>query len=230
MLMTRVGNDADGRLIVATARGLGIDTSLIEVDPTLPTGTTVITLVPGSHTFDVGRPAAWDAVAGPDPVPAHDALVFGTLPLRDPNGTATIRRMVAASTGLIAVDANLRPPHVSPDAIAWVLQVARLLKMNADEARTIGEEPVGPEWVSITRGPDGASLRHRDGRSWSVAGISTTVVDTVGAGDAFFAALIDGLLAARDPGAVLTEANRSAAEVVARRGGLPGTGKPRLPS
>jgi len=56
-----------------------------------------------------------------------------------------------------------------------------------------------------------------------VAGIPTTVVDTVGAGDAFFAVIIDGLVAGGDPGEVLAEANRAAAEVVARRGGLPGT-------
>lgn len=223
MLVTRVGDDADGRRVVATARDLGIDTSLIEVDPTLPTGTTAITLEPDGHTFDVRSPAAWDAVAGPNPVPPHDALVFGTLPLRHATGAATIRRLVAASTGLVAVDANLRPPHANPEAIAWVLQVARLLKMNADEARTIGEQPGGPEWVCVTRGAGGASLHHRDGRSWSVAGIPTTVVDTVGAGDAFFAVIIDGLVAGGDPGEVLAEANRAAAEVVARRGGLPGT-------
>lgn len=225
-LVTRVGDDADGRRVIATARGLGIDTSLIEVDSTLPTGTTAINVGPDGHTFDVRFPAAWDAVAGPDPVPVHDALIFGTLPLRHPIGATTIRRLAAASTGLVAVDANLRPPHVSTETIAWVVNVARLLKMNADEAHAFGEKPSGPEWVCITQGAGGASLRHRDGRSWSVGGIRANVVDTVGAGDAFFAVLIDGLIAGHDPREVLTEANRVAAKIVTRRGGLPGTEEP----
>ena len=169
-LLTRVGNDGDGRRIVDTARDLGIDISLIEVDPSLPTGTSAITLTASGHDFDVRAPAAWDALVGPKVVPPHDALIFGTLPLRHPTSAATIRRLVSGSKGLVAVDANLRPPHSTPEMITWVLQVARLLKMNEEEARMIGETPPGPEWVSITRGGDGASLRNRDGRTWSVEG------------------------------------------------------------
>ena len=223
ILLTRVGNDVDGKRIVDTARDLGIDTSLIEVDPSLPTGTSAITLKAGGHDFDVRAPAAWDALVGPKVVPHHDALIFGTLPLRHPT-SATICRLVSGSEGLVAVDANLRPPHSTPEMITWVLQVARLLKMNEKEARMIGERPPGPEWVSITRGGDGASLRNRDGRTWSVEGIATTVVDTVGAGDAFFATLIDGLATGADPREILAQANRTASEVVSRRGGLPEPG------
>lgn len=221
-LVTRVGDDPDGRRIVATCRSLGIDISLIEVDPSLPTGTTAIHLGPEGPRFDVRFPAAWDLVEGPDPVPPHDVLVFGTLPLRHPVGAATLRRLVEASCGLVAVDANLRPPHDSPEAIAWAVGVAHLLKMNSSEAATIAV-PDGIEWVCVTRGAEGATLQCRDGRQWEAPAAPSVVVDTVGAGDAFLAALLDGLIAGDDPGAALAEANRSAARVVAQRGGLPGT-------
>jgi len=221
MLVTRVGRDADGDRIVAACHDLGIDTALVETDPTLPTGTTAITLDGSEHRFDVRFPAAWDELQGPDTVPPHDALVFGSLPLRHHTAAATVRRLVAASTGLVVVDTNLRPPHLDRDALTWAIGVADVLKMNQHEADEIGTIPTGPAWVCITRGADGASLQHRDGRSWKVAGITTAVIDTVGAGDAFLAALVDGLVAGDDPGAVLAGANRRAAGVVARRGGLP---------
>ncbi|MBI5157817.1 MAG: hypothetical protein HZA58_07385 [Acidimicrobiia bacterium] len=221
MLLTRVGRDTDGERIVATCHDLGIDTGLIETDPALPTGTTGITLGDSGHTFDVRSPAAWDAIRGPDPVPAHDALIFGSLPLRHPTAAATVQRLVAASTGLVVVDANLRPPHIDREALVWAMGKADVLKMNQEEAREIGTASTGPTWVCVTRGADGAAMHHRDGRAWTAAAIATNVIDTVGAGDAFLAVLVDGLVAGDEPGAVLARANRYAAGVGGRRGGLP---------
>ena len=221
MLVTRVGDDPDGRTILATATALGIDVTLAEIDPVLATGTTAITLEGDGHRFEVRHPAAWDLTAGPDHIPSHDALIFGSLPLRHPVAAATLWRLMGASTGFITLDANLRPPWVDRAALARLITRVHLLKMNQDEANLLGEHPAGPEWVCITRGAAGAALRHRDGAEWTAAGIPTPVVDAVGAGDAFLAAVVDGLVAGRDPGAVLDEANRAAAETVGRRGGLP---------
>lgn len=223
MLITRVGRDQDGERIVSACRDLGIDTTLIEVDPVLPSGTTAIALSGSGHAFDVRYPAAWDELRGPETVPPHDALVFGSLALRHPASAATVRRLVASSAGLIVVDANLRPPHVDRTALSWAMAAADLLKMNQEEAAEIGTTPHGPAWVCVTRGAEGASLSHRDGRSWNVSGIRTSVVDTVGAGDAFLAALLHGLVTGGDPGAALDAANRAGAEAASRRGGLPGT-------
>lgn len=221
MLVTRVGDDLDGRRIVATATGLDVDVSLVEIDPVLATGTTAITWHDDGHQFEVRHPAAWDHTAGPEHVPSHDALIIGSLPLRHPVAAATLWRLVETSTGFITLDANLRPPWVDRAALSRLIARVDLLKMNQDEANLLGEHPAEPEWVCITRGADGAALRHRDGAEWTAAGRPTTAVDTVGAGDAFLAAIVDGLIAGRDPGAVLDEANRVAAETVGRRGGLP---------
>lgn len=220
-LITRVGDDADGRRIVATAEGLGIDVSLVEVDRNLPTGITAITIEGDGHRFEVRHPAAWDLVTGPEAVPPHDALVFGSLPLRHPVAAAALWRLVDGSSGFIALDANLRPPWVETAALTRLIGRVDLLKMNAEEAALFGERPDGPEWICITRGAGGATLGHRTGREWSAAGIPTNVIDTVGAGDAFLAVLLDGLVTGTDPGAALDTANRVAAATVGRRGGLP---------
>ena len=82
-VVTRLGDDADGALIRRTAAAQGVDLSLVETDPELPTGTVTITFTGhGAHSFTIHRPAAWDAIAGPDPVPPHDVLHYGTLGMR----------------------------------------------------------------------------------------------------------------------------------------------------
>ena len=222
MLVTRVGYDPDGKTIVATAASHGVDTSLVELDPDLPTGVTVIEVDGPDHRFQVLHPAAWDAVVGPDPVPPHDALIFGTLPLRDARGASALWRLMAASTGLIVLDANLRHPWVDLHEVRRLIARVGLLKMNHDEAAALGDLPSGPDWVCVTNGSDGAGLRHRDGREWRVPGIPARIVDAVGAGDAFLAALVDGLIRDDDPLEILIRANQLAAASVTRRGGLPG--------
>lgn len=221
MLVTRVGDDADGRRIVATATNLGIDVSLVEVDRALPTGITAITIEGAGHRFEVRHPAAWDLVTGPDEVPPHDALIFGSLPLRHPVAAAALWRLVDGSSGFIALDANLRPPWVEVAALIRLIGSVNLLKMNAEEAAVLRERPDGPQWTCITRGAGGATLMHRTGRQWNAAGIPTNVLDTVGAGDAFLAVLVDGLITGKDPGGALAAANRAAVATLGRRGGLP---------
>jgi fructokinase len=231
-LVTRLGRDPDGDAIAWALERRGIAVDYVERDDDLPTGRTVIGLDDrGGHTFDVLRPAAWDGIVGPEPVPPHDVLCFGTLPFRSPSCSHTIRRLVTLSTALIVVDLNLRPPWVAPGAVAYCVAHADVLKMNESElaagAEVLGIAPdphafaeQGPTWVCVTRGAQGAQLVHRDGRKWETAGIATPVIDTVGAGDAFLSHLVDRLISGADPASALDTANSAAARIVGRRGGL----------
>ena len=110
------------------------------------------------------------------------------------------------------------------------------MKVNADEAvilgrltgasdgwRALGEtlaRRYGTRALCVTRGADGAAL-WLDGAAFEVPGIPTHVVDAVGAGDAFAACLLDGLLRGRAPVEVLERANRLGALVASRSGALP---------
>jgi len=241
LAVARVGDDADGRAIRERLEQHGVDTSLLEVDPALPTGTVAITLQPdGGHSFEIRRPAAWDAVEGPAEIPPHDVLYFGSLALRDPRSRATLERLLAAGATRL-VDANLRPPDYDAEHLRFAVTRADVFKASAEElpevARLLQVSPdprslfaFGPEWVCVTRGAAGAELHHRDGRSWEVPGEAVKVVDTVGAGDAFLAGLIDALTAGSDGGAALERAQRAAAAIVGQRGGFPEREPGRLPS
>ena len=69
-------------------------------------------------------------------------------------------------------------------------------------------------------GPGGAAA-WRAGEWAEVPGVGVEAVDTVGAGDAFLAALVQGWLAGAAPRELLERANRLGAYVAARRGAMP---------
>jgi fructokinase len=230
-VITRLGRDPDGSSIVATLERFGVNTALVEWDDLLPTGVTAVTMKGTAHTFEV-LPGAWDAIEGPDRLPDTDIVSFGTLVLRDPRSRTALNRMLDTTSATVVVDLNLRAPDFDDERIRWAIQRADILKLNDDElplacnAFGVDHEPsalhvFGPTWVCVTKGPGGAELSHATGGGWSAAAPVVDVIDTVGAGDAFYATLIDGLIDGLDPGAVLEAAVRSGAEIASQRGGLP---------
>ncbi len=81
---------------------------------------------------------------------------------------------------------------------------------------------LGPSAVAVTRGEHGATWLTSEGETAAQAQ-RTEVVDTIGAGDTFAAALIDALWSdvRREPSQVLAHATRAAAVTVSRRGADP---------
>jgi fructokinase len=231
-VISRVGDDADGRAIREHLERHRVGTALLGVDPALPTSTVTVVLHPdGGHSFDIRRPVAWDAIAGPEVLPPHDAFYFGTLPLRDPRSRATLTRLLAG-TAVRVVDANLRPPDFDAGRVRFAVSHADILKLSEEELPVVagllgvGARPqelfrFGPEWIAVTRGVAGACLYHRDGRHWEVPGKPVPVMDTVGAGDAFLAGLIDGLVPPGDGAEALARAQETALGVLGHRGGFP---------
>jgi fructokinase len=231
-VISRVGDDADGRAIRERLKRHRVGTALLEVDPALPTSTVAVTFRPdGTHSFHIGQPVAWDAIVGPAVLPPHDAFYFGTLPLRDHRSRAALSRLLAG-TAVRVVDANLRPPDFDAERVRWAVSHADILKLSEEElpvvAGLLGVDarpqdlfPFGPEWVAVTRGAAGARLHHRGGRRWEIPGEPVPVVDTVGAGDAFLAGLIDGLVPPGDGAEALARAQEAALGVLGHRGGFP---------
>ncbi|MEE9298630.1 MAG: PfkB family carbohydrate kinase [Acidimicrobiia bacterium] len=231
-LVTRIGDDEDGRSITAALATSGVGLDHVETDPELPTGTTTITLTESGHGFTVNRPAAWDAILGPQTTPDVDVVYFGTLAMRDGRSRSALDRILGRSSARRVVDLNLRAPDYDAATVTRAVAEADILKLSDGEwpqvARLleIGPSPealltLGPEWVCLTKGAAGAGLLRRGGGAWSAAAPETGVVDTVGAGDAFCAGLIDGLVGGGDPDRALVLASAAAASTLGGRGGLP---------
>ncbi len=242
-LVTRVGNDALGDLTREKLAGLGLPGDGLQIDPVLPTGTAGVVVAPdGQPQFTIHEPAAWDALELTDgarkAVTDADAVCFGTLGQRDPRSRATLRALVAAAPrpALRILDLNLRQEYYSPALIQESLALASVLKLNEAELARLQEllglpgdtrsqiaalaEKHQLRAVACTRGADG-SLLYAAGRWSEHPGVQVEVVDTVGAGDAFTAAMTLGLLAGWDLDEVTRRAIDLATFVCTQPGATP---------
>jgi fructokinase len=245
-LVSCVGDDDLGRDAVGRLRARGVATNLIQTDPEAPTGTVSVEIGPHHQPrFTIHEGVAWDRLvveeAAMAAVGGADAVCFGSLAQRTAAGAAAVRRLVAASRhgALRIFDVNLRPPFVRPEAAAASLEMADVLKLNDQELPVLaamlgmgGTEEQQLDGllrnhslrlVALTRGGQGSLLVSAAERSEQPA-VAVTVADTVGAGDAFTAALALGLL----HGWPLAQTHRRAAEVAAFVCTRPG-GAPELP-
>jgi len=185
------------------------------------------------------------------------ALHSGSLALTTAPGAAALRDLMgrATATATISYDPNCRPLLMGDpaDVLAGVhglLAVADVVKVSSEDLEWLspGWSPEkvledwlgrGPAVVAVTLGGDGVLAGTANGLRTRRPGVPVTVIDTVGAGDTFSAALLAGLhrggllgAAARSAlrevdgptlGALLDEAALAAAITCSRRGADPPT-------
>ncbi len=242
--VSAVGDDELGHRATTAAMDMGIDPAFIATSRELPTGTVSVVLdAAGGHRFEVTTAVAYESITGNSGVLerieawAPEAIVFGTLAQRFA-GTRDLTRRVAADPGPKErlYDVNLRDGCWTPELVLDLLPLATVVKVDDAEAavvasllgcdRTaaaIGERLAagsGVHTVCVTRGPNGAEMWSSSVMS-TVAGIRVAVADTVGAGDAFAAALLHGILVDMPAAESLGFANRLGALVASRPGALP---------
>ncbi|MCK9296873.1 MAG: carbohydrate kinase [Desulfobulbaceae bacterium] len=239
-LIGRIGNDELTDLTLRHIAGLGLPVAGIQRDGELPTGRVVVSFGKNNApSFDIVAPAAWDAIeAEPflndSPQPFH--LVFGTLAQRFAPSRRTIRSLWDQAD-LLFYDVNLRPPFTPAEVVLDSLAAADVVKLNEDELQQVADWsgiPAGPiaqragrlcnRWqllcLAVTRGSAGALLVTKDG-VFEHGGFPVQVADTVGAGDAFFATLIEGIIHARPWPQCLARANKRGSYVAGRPGATP---------
>ena len=240
-VITRIGCDELAEETVRSLADLGLSLAGVQRDSTLSTGRVTVTIAADHEpSFDIVAPAAWDAIQF---VPAGDilgeksfSLVFGTLAQRDPRSREAIRQLRQRAKARF-YDVNLRPPFTTPELVLDSLVGADLVKMNGDELLQVGKwaaiDAEGKKMVAqlllkkynsavlaITEGAEGAWLMVGD-KYYDHPGFSVKVADTVGAGDAFFATLIEGYLHQRPWDDCLERANRRGSYVAGQNGATP---------
>lgn len=240
VFVSRVGDDRLGKEALRRMRARGLETGLMQIDGTLPTGFVQVELgSTGEPDYEILEPAAWDAITFTDTLQQHaehaEALVYGSLAQRALTSRQTIQRLCEADL-LRVFDINLRPPFVDQTVVEHSLETADVVKFNDNELHHLqdwfglpGEMEAAVtdladafecRAICVTCGADGAWLWLR-GSCWHHTGYDVDVADTVGAGDAFLAALLVGLLTNRDGDVILDRANRLGAYVAAHSGALP---------
>lgn len=244
VVVSRVGDDALGREILARLKAVGIDTAHVSVDREHATGTVTVELAAeGVPRFTIHENVAWDFLPS-NPALAElagrcDALCYGTLAQRSPVTRRTIRDVLAlVRRGCLRVfDVNLRQRYFDAETLDALLARSDVLKINDEEVAVVtrvlgmkGDEGACIDGLferyplqalALTRGARGSLLARR-GEQASHPGVSgVRVADTVGAGDAFTAALILGLLRGHALDTINDAANQIAAYVCTRPGGMP---------
>ena len=242
-VISRVGPDPLGAEILQRLQALGLPVADVQVDPSAPTGTVSVELLPGGQPrFTIHENVAWDRLALEKSAVAAaaeaDAVCFGTLGQRREPARSTIQALLAAARpgALRILDINLRQHYFSREIIETSLQLANIVKFNDAELPVLAEmlglrgsarrqiEQLAREraqrLVCLTRGARG-SLLYAGGQWADDPSRPVAVKDTVGAGDAFAAALALGVLAGKPLDAINRRANQVARYVCSCEGATP---------
>jgi fructokinase len=242
--VSRVGDDELGREILGRLERLGLERNFISVDPQHPTGTVDVRLdTQGVPQYLIHENVAWDCLenlpGSLELAPLADVVCFGSLAQRSAASRAAITDFLrAARSGCLRIfDINLRQKYFSREVIDDSLRISEVLKLNDGELPTLAEVLKLPvtesdaiaalmsryslRLVALTRGGAGSTLIAADGAVSTHYGFPVDVADTVGAGDAFTAALALGLIAGWSLHQINDHANQVASFVCSQAGAMP---------
>ncbi len=242
-IVSRVGDDKNGAVILGKLKSYGLEINEIQIDRKNLTGTVKVNLKNGQPEYEILEPVAWDFLEMNDNLrdlaKKCDAVCFGSLAQRNTVSRRTIReflRLIGNNT-LRIFDTNLRQNYYSPEVLSESLALANVIKLNDEELPKICEifavgganeteqtkkllEKFDLNLVCLTRGAEGSLLVTENGISEN-HGIKVKIADTIGAGDAFTAALTHGFLRGWSLNEINEKASRVGAFVASQTGAMP---------
>ncbi|MET8290672.1 MULTISPECIES: 5-dehydro-2-deoxygluconokinase [unclassified Streptomyces] len=240
-VITRTGDDPFGTYLHEALRDFGVDDRWVTPVAGLPTPVTFCEVFPPDDfpLYFYRQPKAPDLE-----LDAHDldlgavreARIFwmtGTGLSEEPSRTATLAALAHRDrSGTTVFDLDWRPmfwkdPDSARPFYAEALRHATVAVGNLDEVEiATGErEPhaaarvlidAGVELAVVKQGPKGVLAVHRDGTSAEVPPLPVTVLNGLGAGDAFGGSLCHGLLSGWDLERIMRHANAAGAIVASR--------------
>jgi fructokinase len=244
---SRIGNDSLGNEAIERLRRLSLSSEFVQRDDDHRTGTVRVDLDPaGQPKFEILRPVAWDFLEWSEPwqtlAKKADAVCFGSLAQRSPASRATIVSFVAATRpdAVRVFDVNLRQNFYSKPVLEQSMKLATIVKLNHEELPKIVQmfemensdlqtsahsllSTFDLKLVCVTRGTGGSLLVSAEECSQH-PGFKVKVADTVGAGDAFTAALVHGYVRGESLAEINEHANRVGAWIASQSGGMPAPG------
>ena len=237
LMVSAVGKDEPGSATLKELEIRGLSVEGMQRNDK-PTGLVDVNLEQnGIPVYDIKYPAAWDEIAWREEIQNQinnsDAVVFGTLAQRHKTSRESICRYLENTSAKKVLDINIRTPFDSPEVIRESLEMADILKLNEEELSRIGSGTISfeetlvklqdryrLECILLTLGARGAVML-RNGMFTRAEGINIKVADTIGAGDAFLAGAVSGILTGKADAEILAFANRLGAFVASRHGATP---------
>jgi fructokinase len=246
--VSRVGNDVLGHEALDRLRALDLLTEYLQCDPSHETGTVKVQIDgAGQPRYEIIQDVAWDFLEWTPQWRAlaerADAICFGSLAQRSRQSRETIRAFLLASQPKTAkiFDVNLRQSFYSGEVLTSAFTIADIVKLNHEELphvmRLLGlaydgdvasaqrlRETQHLKLVCVTRGEHGSVLADESG-THAHPGFEIQVADTIGAGDAFTAGLVNRYLLKTSLAEMNEMANRAGAWVASNVGATPEPGE-----
>ncbi len=244
LMISRVGLDKEGFEIQEIMQNWGLSTTLLQQDAQHPTGQVRIQLQAGMPHFEIPAAQAYDYIEfqpllnslSNNQIPL---LYQGTLALRNVTSRATLEILLELLNCPIFLDINLRAPWWEKTKLENQIHQATWLKVNEVELEIIAlqfktassskKEELLEEICQfyqlniliITFGDQGAWLKKPQQPVLKETAPMIKVIDTVGAGDAFSAVCILGLLQNWPHEVLLKRALNFAALICQIQGAIP---------
>jgi fructokinase len=245
VLISRVGNDTLKEKLFEELIALDIDQSGIQLDSVYPTGRVTVHMENGSHRFEIEPDQAYDHI---HTGMAHlttlatqpDLAYFGTLAQRGIKSRLALDTFLSGAKCPRFLDINLRAPWYNKHMIRRSLLRTEIVKINEDELRIVCDlfesnlhhdkdralflmKKFDLKHLFVTCGESGAWALSSNGEETKVEvqPLAASLVDTVGAGDAFATICILGLLHDWSMEEILIRASTFASAVCTIRGAAP---------
>jgi fructokinase len=227
VLITRIGEDSAGDAVLSAMRNWDMDIRAVQIDPHRPTGQVNVALGDDQPTFDIAPDQAYDHITPPAGIPlsAHDVLYHGTLALRSEGSKSALCALREVFPGQIFVDVNLRAPWWQPDYVTKMLNGAQWAKLNSDELKQLAADSPDDlkaqhalRGVWVTEGASGARMSIDEQSLQAPSPPIRKFADSVGAGDAFSAICIAGILWDWPPQTTLARALEFASFICTQQG------------
>jgi len=242
-MISAVGRDQLGNRAVGALTDHGVNVSGVQRN-SHATGQVHVQLDNhGTASYLFADDAAWDNLLWSDDLAglaaSADAVCWGTLGQRSQPSKDVIQKFVAATPSdcLRVLDVNLRTPYWNDTLLAESLPLANVLKCNEHELPVLAslfklrgddtevltqlKDRFSLQLVALTRGGQSSTLLHAEQKPSILPAIPTEIVDTVGAGDCFTAALVLGLLNNMPVAKLHAWASKTSAFVCSQAGATP---------
>lgn len=242
-MISAVGNDDNGQELKNYIAKNGVNIATILTHLYHETGIVQVSLNErGSAKYEIKFPSAWDFIEINAEIKKAvwqaDIFFFGSLACRNTVSKNTLFELLKSNPDMYKVfDVNLRSPHYTVEVLKELMDLSDFIKFNDDEILEIAlelgfqsdsleenilfiAENTNTKSICVTRGKHGSILLW-EGSFYYHEGFVVKVVDTVGAGDSYLAALIAKLISDKEPQKALDFASAVGAIVASHPGANP---------
>jgi fructokinase len=245
IVLSRIGNDDNGKEIINILMKRNLVTNYIQIDKNRLTGIVKVKMDDlNQPNYDIEKGVAWDFINWNKDfdtlLKTSDAVCFGTIAQRNVVSRNTIINFLKEinKSAIKVFDINLRQGFFNKKIIEKSLRLSNILKLNTDELEILrklfkiniryGEidicrfliDSYNLNLVCLTRGEEGSILVDKDSYYQSHI-YPYKVADRVGAGDAFTAAVIINYLKGYPIDLISIFANKLASWVTSKDGAMP---------